>query len=283
MNQELNQLKLLIKTEYITDIRNKSFWIATFLVPILVLGFGVVIGFLAADSDTMQKMTAPTAPEKDISTAQAIGMMVGTVLILFLMTYGAQVYSKVRKEKVNRIMEVLATCVTGRTMMLAKVISVALIGLTQLALWFILIAGGGLLIVLLAHPDIPWHYLADARLWTGLLWCVLFLFGGYVFYAALYAACGAMTDKDNENQSYMTILTFLLLGAMYISMYATDNVNAFTMVCSFIPFTAPSICVTYAIAGLEPIWVTILQLLAFTHLHGWQWHSQARSTPPRSS
>ncbi len=29
-------------------------------------------------------------------------------------------------------MEVLATCVTGRQMMLAKVISVALIGLTQL-------------------------------------------------------------------------------------------------------------------------------------------------------
>ena len=62
-----------------------------------------------------------------------------------------------------------------------------------------------------------------------------------------------MTDKDSENQGYMSALTFMLLGSMYVSMYATDHVNTFTMICSFIPFTAPSICVTNALAGSVPV------------------------------
>ena len=60
----------------------------------------------------------------------------------------------------------------------------------------------------------------------------------------------------------------MLLGSMYVSMYATDHVNTFTMICSFIPFTAPSICVTNALAGSIPVWVTILECLA---LYAFAW------------
>ena len=135
MNREISQLKLLIKTDYLTDIRSKSFWIGTFLAPVLIIAFGAVIGFLASDSDAMQEVASATGGGKDLTGPQVAGMLVGMILTMFLMMFGAQVYSKVRKEKVNRIMEVLATCVTGRQMMLAKVISVALIGLTQLFFW----------------------------------------------------------------------------------------------------------------------------------------------------
>ena len=261
MNREINQLKLLIKTDYLTDIRSKSFWIGTFLAPVLIIAFGAVIGFLASDSDAMQEVASATGGDKDLTGPQVAGMLVG-------MMFGAQVYSKVRKEKVNRIMEVLATCVTGRQMMLAKVISVALIGLTQLFFWMVLILAGAIVIMVLTQPDIPWEYLRDPRLYLGTMWCILFLVGGYVFYAALYAACGAMTDKDSENQGYMSALTFMLLGSMYVSMYATDHVNTFTMICSFIPFTAPSICVTNALAGSVPVWVTILECIA---LYAFAW------------
>ena len=268
MNREINQLKLLIKTDYLTDIKSKSFWIGTFLAPVLIIAFGAVIGFLASDSDAMQEVASATGGNKDLTGPQVAGMLVGMILTMFLMMFGAQVYSKVRKEKVNRIMEVLATCVTGRQMMLAKVISVALVGLTQLFFWMVLILAGAIVIMVLTQPDIPWEYLRDPRLYLGTMWCILFLVGGYVFYAALYAACGAMTDKDSENQGYMSALTFMLLGSMYVSMYATDHVNTFTMICSFIPFTAPSICVTNALAGSVPVWVTILECIA---LYAFAW------------
>lgn len=258
-----SKLGLIIKNEYKTDISSKSFWIATFIVPILYVGFGFVMGILMAESDVASQFGQATAPdESDLTGFQVMGMLCGLCLALFLMIYGAQIYSKVRKEKVNRIMEVLATSVTGRTMMLGKIISVFLIGLTQLGVWILFGVGGILLFLLMAAPDTSMEIFSNPHLYIGLLWTALFFIGGYVFYGALYAGCGAMTDKDNENQGYMTVLTLLLLGSFYIEMYAVDNTNSvFSIVCSFIPFTAPAVGTVGAVSGDTPLWVSILSLL----------------------
>ena len=135
----MSQLSLIIKNEYLTDIKSKSFWIATFVFPLVMVAFGAFIGFLAGDSESLTKTANFAAPEPDEMTpAKAMGMMLGMLLTLFIMMYGAQIFNKVKTEKCNRIVEILATCVEGRTMLMAKIISVGLIGLTQLMLWFLL-------------------------------------------------------------------------------------------------------------------------------------------------
>ena len=167
-------------------------------------------------------------------------MMLGMLLTLFIMMYGAQIFNKVKTEKCNRIVEILATCVEGRTMLMAKIISVGLIGLTQLMLWFLLtgVIAAGILIVFM--PDISFGFLTNPIFWRALVWSILFFIGGYIFYGSMFAAVGAMTDKNNENQEYMSILTFLLLGAFYIGEYAVDNgEGVFATVCMFLPFTSP--------------------------------------------
>lgn len=259
----MNQLKLIIKNEYLTDVRTKSFWIGTILVPILVLAFGIFIGFMMQDSDTMQKMSNPTAPDPDdLSGIQVLGMLTGIFLAMFLMIYGAQIFNKVKKEKCNRIMEVLATCVTGRTMMLGKIVSVGLLGLTQLLIWAALIFLGIFGVIMVFNPDIPWNELNDSRVYLALVWSLLFFIGGYILYGSLYAACGAMTDKDNENQGYMTLITFLLLGSFYIGEFAVSNPeNPFVIFCSFFPFTSPTIAAVNAISQSVPLWQSILSLL----------------------
>lgn len=259
----MNQLKLIIKNEYLTDVRTKSFWIGTLIVPVLVMAFGIFIGFMMADSETTQKIANPAMPEPDdLSGTQILGMMSGILLAMFLMIYGAQIFNKVKKEKCNRIMEVLATCITGRTMMLGKIISVGLLGLTQLLIWAALIFLGIFGIIFIFNPDIPWQELNDPRVYIAMAWSLLFFFGGYVLYGSLYAACGAMTDKDNENQGYMTIITFLLLGSFYIGEFAVANPeNPFVVFCSFFPFTSPTIAAVSAISGNVPIWQSILSLV----------------------
>ena len=199
----MSKLKFIIKTEVMNDLASKSFWLTTFLIPVLYILFGVFIGFMAAGSDSMQKfaeLTSPSSPDDDLSGWQVSGMLCGVLLTLFLMIYGASRYSKVRKEKINRIMEVLATSITGRTLLLGKVISVLIIASVQLTIWLIFgLAGIGAFLVV-AASQIPWSLLADAHLWYALIWMGIFFFGGYLFYGSIYAACGAITDKDNENQ-----------------------------------------------------------------------------------
>ncbi len=261
----MSQLNLIIKTEYLTDIRAKSFWISTFVVPVLMVLFGVFIGFMMNDSDSLTKIgqtLSGTDADKEMSGQQALGMMVGMMLTLFLMMYGAQIFNKVKVEKTNRIVEVLATCVTGRTMMLAKIISVGLVGLTQLLLWGLLIFALVAFVMIFAPFSIPWGEIFTWEIALDLFWTVAFFVGGYIFFGSLFAAVGAMTDKNNENQEYVSVITFLLLGSFYIGMYAVDNGTAFfTTFCSYLPFTAATVASVNAITHAVPFWQSLLQLI----------------------
>ncbi len=261
----MSQLKLIIKNEYLTDVKSKSFWIASIVGPLVIALFGVVMGFLMAESDSAQSVMdkLPTTPEEDTLTPlKAVGMMMGLMLTLFLMMYGASIFNKVKNEKCNRIVEILATCVEGRTMMLAKIISVGLVGLTQMLVWAILIAVFASGVVIVFNFDIPWHYLLHPKFWATIFWMFAYFIGGYIFYGSLYAVSGAMTDKDNENQIYMSLLTFMLLACFYIGQYAVDNGSGiFARVCAIIPFTSPTIGCVNAVTESVPWWETAISLI----------------------
>lgn len=260
----MSQLGLIISNEYRTDIQAKSFWISTFIVPLVMMLFGGFAGYMMSESNTAMSMqdSLMGGSAEDFTALQAIGLMIGMMLTLFIMMYGSGIFQKVKTEKTNRIVEVIATCVPGRTMMMAKIISVGLIGLTQLFLWgliiFVMIAG-----LLIVFPiDIPWEKVLHYDYVMAVVWSVLYFFGGYVFFGSLFAAAGAMTDKNNENQEYMTVLTMILLFSFYIGSYAVDHGTAsFVKVLSFVPFTSPTIGAVNAITQASSLWESILSVI----------------------
>lgn len=260
----MSRLNLIIKNEYLTDIRSKSFWIGTIAFPLVMIAFGAFGGLMMSGSDSMNSMMEgmndSVMPDDDTMTpAKALGLMVGMMLTLFLMMYGAQIFNKVKVEKCNRIVEVLATCVEGRTMMLAKIISVGLVGLTQLILWGLIIGVVVAGIVVVFDVDIPFHYLLNMKFIMSMIWSMIFFIGGYIFYGSLFAAVGAMTDKNNENQEYISVLTFILLASFYIGSFTVDHgADTFVIICSFIPFTSPTAAAVNAITGAAPLWQSIL-------------------------
>lgn len=258
----MSQLKTIIAHEYMMDIRGKGFWIATFLMPVLMMGFGIFIGYISQDSEALQEMAAPTSPDKDLSVTQILGMLIGMFLTLFVMIYGAQIFNKVKNEKTNRIVEVIVASVPGRTMMLAKVISVGLVGLTQILLWSILIGVMLFITYLIAPVSIPFEKLLDFRILSALIWGVVYFIGGYIFYGSLFAAVGALTDRNNENQEYMTIITFILLASFYIGMYAVDNQGSLlTIWCNYIPLTSPTIGAVSVISGTMNWWQAVISVV----------------------
>lgn len=262
----MSKLNIIIANEVKTDISAKSFWIATFLVPVLMVVFGLFAGFMMKDADSFMNLTngMNAGPEPDdLTPLKALGMMLGIFPVIFLMMYGAMIFNKVKTEKCNRIVEILATCVEGRTMMLAKIVAVGIVGLIQLALWMILIILFGTFIVLIAGIGIPWDLIFNRDLWLAFMWAFLYFIGGYVFYAALYAAVGAMTDKNNENQGYISILTLALLASFYIGEYAVDHsTGGFSLVCSYIPFTSSTILTVLSASKEAPLWLSLTGLAA---------------------
>ena len=268
----MEQLKIIVSTEYLTDIRSKSFWISTFIVPIVIILFGGVLGVLMAESDTFTKTVSelPTQPDaEEMTAAKAVGMMAGIFLTFFLMIYGAMIFNKVKTEKCNRIMEIICTSVPGKTLMLGKILSVGLTGLTQLLIWTLLVFAGVTVFFLIFGFNVPWEYLTAGKTSLAITWTLLYFIGGYVLFGSLYAACGAITDKDNENQAYMTVITFILLGAFYLGEFAVDNGDStLAIVCSYIPFTSPTVGTVAAVSGAAPIWqistsLAVLYVCAF--------------------
>ncbi len=261
----MSQLSLIIKHEFLTDVRSKGFWIGTLVVPVIIIAFSAFFGVLASESDTFmqasEKLSTTPDPE-EMTMAKVAGMLLGMFLTFFLMIYGAMIFNKVKTEKSNRIMEILSTCVDGKTMMLAKIIAVGLIGMVQLLVWasFIII---GITVVFMVFPfAIPVEILANPKLYLAILYMLLYFIGGYILYGSLYAACGAITDKDGENQTYMSVLTFILLGAFYIGQFAVDNGDSvFATACNYIPFTSPTVGTINAVSGVSPWWQTVISLL----------------------
>lgn len=261
----MSKLSLIVSHEVLTDIKSKSFWIGTIIVPVVVILIGVVFGLLMSEADTfnktMQDMSTSPDPEEMTGT-KALGMLMGVFLTFFLMIYGGMIFNKVKTEKTNRIMEILLTSVDGRTMMLAKVLSVGIIGLVQLLVWSSLILIGIGIFFMIFQSEIPWDILTNPKLYVSFCWMILYFIGGYVLFGSLYAACGAIVDKDGENQTYMTVITFILLATFYLGQYAVDNGDStLAVICNFIPFTSPSVGTINAVSGVSPVWQTILSLI----------------------
>src|SRR5664279_21790 len=67
-----------------------------------------------------------------------IGYASGFLIYMFIFLFGAQVMRGVIEEKTSRIVEVVVSSVKPFQLMMGKIIGIALVGLTQFALWVIL-------------------------------------------------------------------------------------------------------------------------------------------------
>lgn len=82
-----------------------------------------------------------TEKESSSELAMIIGLIATFVIYIFIFAYGAMVMNGVIEEKINRIVEVIVSSVKPFELMMGKIIGIAMVGLTQVLLWVILIGG----------------------------------------------------------------------------------------------------------------------------------------------
>lgn len=196
--------------------------------------------------------------------ASWMGMMFTFIMFFFVMMYGSLVMQSVVEEKTNRIIEVIISSVKPFYLMMGKIIGVALVGLTQVAVW-IVIVGIGLIAVKstgglnfsvddmeqameIASQNKFLSGALDAQLsallainWFQIAVCfILYFIGGYLLYAALFAMFGSAANDSQEAQQFMTPLTMILMVAFYVGFAASKNPEGTTAIWgSIIPFTSP--------------------------------------------
>ena len=211
------------------------------------------------DSDGSTKIT-----NADIATAA--GFLFTFLIYMFVMSYGAMVMQSVMEEKTNRIVELMVSTVSPFQLMLGKIVGIALVGLTQLAVWVLMLTAiltaagqmfgtggtGEATMMLSALMNLPFFEIT--------LLFILFFIGGYLLYASLFAAIGASINAQEDAQQFMTPMIVIMVFAMYAGLYSAENTNGpLAFWSSMFPLTSPIVMMVRIPHGV-PLWQELLSL-----------------------
>lgn len=171
----------------------------------------------------------------------ALGYIVMFILYLAIVLYGVNVMRSVVTEKTSRVVELMVAATKPRELLFGKILGVGAVGLTQVLAWFVMAIvlitfRGPILAVFGLHGGFALPPLTPL---DGVVIISDFVLG-YFFYAALYAAVGAMVSSDQEAQQAQTPITMLLvLSIICVQLVANDPRATGPVVLTLVPVTSP--------------------------------------------
>lgn len=211
-----------------------------------------------------------------------MGFMATFILYMFIMLYGNMVMNSIIEEKNNRVLELVVTSVNPTWLMMGKIIGVGLVAVTQMLVWAVIIMiGSGWVLPMLtsmaAGADgsmmAAMSQLSDlAFMGQYLLYLILFLIGGYFFYASIYAAIGSAVDNLQDASQLQTVAILPIILAFVISMTVVNDPNSsLAMWTSFIPFTSPMVMMARMPFGIDGWQMAVSLVLLYAGFVGMVW------------
>ena len=202
-----------------------------------------------------------------------LGLILGMLLYMLLILYGQMVLTSVVEEKSSRVIDVMVTSSTPFQIMMGKILGIALVAVTQIAIWAVLIVGASKFLMpmlfsdsVMAANDMMLNSIVGTLGNTGYLamlfvWLLLFVVGGFLLYASLYAAAGSAVDSVQEGQQYNTIIMMPIILSIFVMMSIFNDPNSpLAFWASMIPFTSPIVMIARIPFGI-PTWEIVVSLM----------------------
>lgn len=192
------------------------------------------------------------------------------VIFMIIILYCVMIATSVTQEKSNRAIEVLVTSVDSKNLLFGKVFAGALAAFVQIgAIMAALLIGYGI-----NHE--AWGNKLDIILnipTEVLVSFAVFGIGGFLFYAFLYGALGALVSKTEDIQKSVGSLQLVIMVIYFVVLFQLQNPDGVVMkVCSFLPFSSYSAMFVRVGMGSVDIWEIILSavlLVISTVFVGW--------------
>lgn len=196
--------------------------------------------------------------------ASGLSMVMGFLLYMVIFIFGTMVMRSVMEEKINRIVEIMISSVKPFQLMMGKVIGVGAVGLTQLAIWIIVIPLILMIVGLffggaaqqgvagmeqqIDTADIGSFNIASfSEVFFSLNWglilpsFIVFFLGGFFLYSSMFAGIGAAVgDDQGESQSLIWPVTVpVIMGFMIMINTVNDPNSPLAVFGSFFPLFSP--------------------------------------------
>ena len=235
------------------------------------------------------KLQEAESQAQSSTVATAAGYILGFVLYMFLLIYGSMVMQSVIEEKNNRVLEVVVSSVRPFDLMLGKILGVALVAVVQVLIWGVLIFAVGAIVLpqlmpaeMMAGVQAMQQGMPDAAAMgdmdpemlqavaavtdTGYILKIfvcllLFVFGGYLLYSAMFAAVGSAVDNvQDASQLQMPVTLPIILALLMMLAVIKDPNSSLAFWFSIIPFTSPVVMMARIPYDI-PLWEIVLSLV----------------------
>ncbi|WP_226038013.1 ABC transporter permease [Aquibacillus saliphilus] len=200
--------------------------------------------------------------EEELSNARGLVYVILFLLYFAVITYGNMIAMDIANEKSSRVMEILISSSSPVSQMFAKIIGIALLGLTQ----YVLFIGVGYTVISLKQDEMvggifEYFGIADIEA-TTFIYAIVFFLLGYLLYATLSAMLGSLVSRIEDVQQLMMPVIFLIMIAFFIAMFGLNMPDS-TMVTitSFIPFFTPMLMFLRVGMLDVPFWEVGLSIL----------------------
>ncbi len=184
------------------------------------------------------------------------------LLIISIFSSSGFLLQGLGEEKQNRVMEILLSSVSPRQLLTGKVLGLGAAGLVQIIVWLATIAVAAPIASAAIAGFLGPIHLSASVFGLGLLYFIL----GYLLFAMVMAAVGAIATTAQEGQQISTIFTLFAVAPLWFAMFIIENPShAITRVLTFIPFTAPITVMTRLGLTQVPAWeiaVSVVLLIA---------------------
>jgi len=195
------------------------------------------------DEDTLQRVKDPITFKRfsiettgeisekgltDLLEDFALPYLIGILLLISIFTSSGYLLQSVAEEKESRIIEILLSSVTPMEMLTGKIVGLGSVGLLQIAIW--LSVGFAGLIYVFALSINPFLLILS------LAYFVL----GFLLFASMMGAVGAISGSMRESQQLIPIFTFPAIAPMlFMQVLITEPDGMLSMFFSMFPLTSP--------------------------------------------
>lgn len=194
------------------------------------------------------------------------------VILIFMSVYlyGYWVATGVAEEKGSRIMEILVNAATPFQLMAGKILGIGAAGLTQMASFVVVGIGAFLLqnpikTALLGNISGGFNLNITGGLITMLLLLLVYFVLGFLLYASIFAAVGALVKRQEEVQNAIQLPMWLIMIGYFVSFFGISSPDAtWVRVISYIPFWTPTTMLMRVGMGSVAWWeigITVMLML----------------------
>ena len=200
--------------------------------------------------------------DQDYGTRFIVGYGVLFIFFFVLTMSSSYMLRSVSREKENQTVEVLLVSLRPRDLMLGKVLGLGAVALLQMVIWLggsylTLNRGGSALAslgIVVGSITLPKGFV---------VWGLLYFVLGYILYASLLGAIGALAPNTRETGQFTFIAMLPLMLPMWLnSVFIQAPNGALATIVSLFPLTAPTSMLPRLAAGGVPFWQPLVGLIA---------------------